>query len=118
MLASLKHPNIAAIHGLEKDKGARFLVLEFVPGNTLVRPACDGAREPHARLELEGTLAVRVTGPVSAVEQRGAGKRMLATLAAGLMIGGAGVGIWAWQSARPFCKGCLETTFGRSNAFL
>ena len=54
-----------------------------------------------ARLELEDTLAGRVTGSVSVVERRGAGKRMLASLAAGLLIGAAGVGIRAWQSARP-----------------
>ncbi len=35
MLASLNHPNIAAIHGLEQDAGVRFLVLELVPGVTL-----------------------------------------------------------------------------------
>src|SRR6266850_5473821 len=35
MLASLNHPNIAAIHGLEEDGGVRFLVLELVAGATL-----------------------------------------------------------------------------------
>jgi Tol biopolymer transport system component len=34
-LASLNHPNIAAIHGLEEAEGHRFLVMEFVPGSTL-----------------------------------------------------------------------------------
>lgn len=34
-LASLNHPCVAAIHGLEESGGARFLVLEYVPGPTL-----------------------------------------------------------------------------------
>jgi len=35
LLASLNHPHIAAIHGLEEVDGIRFLVLELVPGDTL-----------------------------------------------------------------------------------
>jgi len=35
LLASLNHPNIAAIHGLEALDGLRFLVLELVEGVTL-----------------------------------------------------------------------------------
>ena len=35
LLASLNHPNIAAIYGLEEHEGARFLVLELVEGDTL-----------------------------------------------------------------------------------
>jgi Tol biopolymer transport system component len=35
LLASLKHPNIAAIYGLEEADGQRYLVLEYVPGPTL-----------------------------------------------------------------------------------
>jgi len=34
-LASLNHPNIATIHGFEEHKGVHFLVLEYVPGETL-----------------------------------------------------------------------------------
>ena len=34
-LASLNHPNIAIIHGLEKGDGVRALVMEFVEGPTL-----------------------------------------------------------------------------------
>ena len=40
VLASLNHPNIAAIHGLEEFEGTNFLVLELVEGNTLA----DGKR--------------------------------------------------------------------------
>ena len=35
VLASLNHPNIAAIHGLEESEGRKFLVMELVPGETL-----------------------------------------------------------------------------------
>jgi eukaryotic-like serine/threonine-protein kinase len=35
VLASLNHPNIAAIHGLEESGGTNFLVLELVEGETL-----------------------------------------------------------------------------------
>jgi Tol biopolymer transport system component len=35
VLASLNHPHIAAIHGLEESDGVRALVLEFVDGDTL-----------------------------------------------------------------------------------
>ena len=35
VLASLNHPNIAAIHGLEEADGVRALVLELVEGPTL-----------------------------------------------------------------------------------
>ena len=34
-LASLNHPNIAAIHGIEEAEGTRALVLELVEGPTL-----------------------------------------------------------------------------------
>jgi len=35
VLASLNHPNIAAIYGLEESDGTKALVLELVPGETL-----------------------------------------------------------------------------------
>ena len=35
VLASLNHPNIAAIYDLQEAKGSRFLVLELVEGETL-----------------------------------------------------------------------------------
>ena len=37
LLASLNHPNIAAIHSLGEAEGTRFLVLELVEGETLQR---------------------------------------------------------------------------------
>src|SRR5271165_7266630 len=35
LLASLNHPNIATIHGLEDSGGSYCLVMELVPGQTL-----------------------------------------------------------------------------------
>ena len=42
MLASLNHPNIAAIHGLEESEGTRALVLELVEGPTLADRIAQG----------------------------------------------------------------------------
>jgi len=35
LLASLNHPNIAAIHGFDESNGMHFLVMEYVDGETL-----------------------------------------------------------------------------------
>jgi len=42
LLASLNHPHIAAIHGLEEAEGLRFLVLELVEGETLAERLARG----------------------------------------------------------------------------
>jgi serine/threonine protein kinase len=42
-LASLHHPNIAGIHELLDHDGARYLVLEYVPGETLAARIARGA---------------------------------------------------------------------------
>src|SRR5512143_3778477 len=43
LLASLNHPNIAAIHGLEQAEGKRFIVMELVEGETLAQRLSKGA---------------------------------------------------------------------------
>lgn len=35
LLASLNHPNIASLHGLEESDGTHFLVFELIEGDTL-----------------------------------------------------------------------------------
>ncbi|NIW36457.1 MAG: protein kinase, partial [Gemmatimonadetes bacterium] len=35
LLASLNHPNIAAIYGLHEASGVRFIAMELVPGEDL-----------------------------------------------------------------------------------
>ena len=49
LLASLNHPDIAAIYGLEQAEGKRFIVMEFVEGQTLAqnRPIGLGAKRAH-----------------------------------------------------------------------
>ena len=52
LLASLNHPNIAAIHGLEKADGVRFLVLELVEGETLAQRLIRGPLPVEEALEV------------------------------------------------------------------
>ena len=51
VLASLNHPNIAAIYGVEESGGRKFLVMELVPGETLAREA--QARRDSGRRDAE-----------------------------------------------------------------
>jgi Tol biopolymer transport system component len=61
LLASLHHPNIAVIHGLEEDAGRRFIAMEHVEGSSLaqrlesgplpVDEALDVARQVATALE-------------------------------------------------------------------
>jgi serine/threonine-protein kinase len=41
--ASLNHPNIASIRGLEKADGKRFIVMELAEGETLAKKISRGA---------------------------------------------------------------------------
>jgi serine/threonine protein kinase len=52
LLASLNHPHIAAIYGFEEADGHRYLVLEYVPGETLAEVLKSGP------LALEDALGV------------------------------------------------------------
>ena len=52
LLASLNHPNIAAIHGLEEYDGRRFLVLELVEGKTLAERVAKGPLPVEEALEV------------------------------------------------------------------
>ena len=52
LLASLNHPNIAAIHGLEEQEGKRFLVLELVEGQTLAERLHKGPLPVEEALEV------------------------------------------------------------------
>ena len=52
VLASLNHPNIAAIHGIEESGGRKFLVMELVPGETLAERIRRGRIPVHEALEI------------------------------------------------------------------
>ena len=66
-LASLNHPNIAAIYGLEDHDGSPHLVLELVEGETL------GARLARGPLGLETALEVgsQIAAAIEAAHERG-----------------------------------------------
>jgi serine/threonine protein kinase/tetratricopeptide (TPR) repeat protein len=68
LLASLNHPNIAVIHEIiEQQEGASYLVLEYVPGQTLAQRI---AQEP---LKLEEALSIgqQVAEAMSAAHEKG-----------------------------------------------
>ena len=67
LLASLNHPNIAAIYGLEEADGARYLVLEIVEGESLAQKLAAGP------LPVEEALAVcaQIAAGVSAAHDAG-----------------------------------------------
>ena len=69
LLASLKHPNIAAIYGLEHAEGKRFLVLEYVDGQTLLQRITKGPLSPEYALGIcrqiaEGFEAAQENGVI------------------------------------------------------
>ena len=57
LLASLNHPNIAAIYGLEHIDGIRFLVLELVEGPTLSERVKSGPMEVGEALGIAAQIA-------------------------------------------------------------
>ena len=68
LLASMNHPNIAVIYDIiEHDEGLTYLILEYVPGQTLARRI---AKEP---LELEQALSIarQIAEAVSAAHEKG-----------------------------------------------
>ena len=67
LLASLNHPNIATIHGLEEDNGTRFLVLELVEGDTLQDRLKRGAIPVEESLK----LALQIAEALEAAHEKG-----------------------------------------------
>ncbi len=58
LLASLNHPNIAAIYGLEDEGDQQFIVMELVDGKTLAdRLSADGCIEVEEALEITRQIA-------------------------------------------------------------
>ncbi len=67
LLASLNHPNIAAIHGFEEDNGTHFLVLELVEGDTLADRVKRGAVPVEESLK----LALQIAEALEAAHEKG-----------------------------------------------
>ncbi len=67
MLAALNHSNVAAIHGLEEQDGARFLVLELVEGDTLAERLASGPMAVDEAL----AVAVQIAAGLEAAHAAG-----------------------------------------------
>jgi len=67
LLASLNHPNIAAIHGLEESGGTQFLVLELVEGDTLA----DRIKAGPVPVEESLKLALQIAEALEAAHEKG-----------------------------------------------
>jgi serine/threonine protein kinase len=67
LLASLNHPNIAAIYGLEEAEGTHFLVLELIEGNTLADRIKAGAIPVEEALK----LALQISEALEAAHEKG-----------------------------------------------
>jgi len=80
ILASLNHPNIAQIYGIEESSSGRALVMELVPGQTLQTPL------PQAQAL---RIAVQITEALDAAHEKGIIHRDLKP--ANIMITPAGV---------------------------
>ncbi|MCZ6768011.1 MAG: protein kinase [Acidobacteria bacterium] len=69
LLASLNHPNIAAIYGFEEADDVRFLAMELVPGETLAERVAKGPLPVEEALEIcrqiaEGVEAAHEKGVI------------------------------------------------------
>ena len=67
LLASLNHPNIAAIYGLEESAGTNFLVLELVEGDTLA----DWIKAGPVPVEESLKLALQIAEALEAAHEKG-----------------------------------------------
>jgi serine/threonine protein kinase len=67
LLASLNHPNIAAIYGLEESDGTHFLVLELIEGDTLADQIKKGAIPVEKSLK----LALQIVEALEAAHEKG-----------------------------------------------
>src|SRR6201998_4319370 len=68
MLASLNHPNIATIHGLEQSNGTHFLIMELVAGETLAERI---KREGAVSIEEALRIAVQIVEALEAAHEKG-----------------------------------------------
>ncbi|MBN1570540.1 MAG: protein kinase [Acidobacteria bacterium] len=71
LLASLNHPNIAAIYGLEEFEGTNFLVLELVEGQTLSEVITGSAGVSPASVPDILKLALQIAEALEAAHEKG-----------------------------------------------
>jgi serine/threonine protein kinase len=67
LLASLNHPNIASIYGLEESEGTHFLVLELIEGDTLA----DRLKHDAIPIEEALNLAMQIAEALEAAHESG-----------------------------------------------
>ena len=67
VLASLNHPNIAAIYGLEQDEDTHYLVLELVKGETLAERIARGAMAVDEAL----AITIKIADALEEAHERG-----------------------------------------------
>ncbi len=67
LLASLNHPNVAAIYELDNHDGVSYLVMEFVPGETLAEVLKAGLLGWRQALQ----IAIQVTEALEAAHEKG-----------------------------------------------
>ena len=81
VLASLNHPNIGGIHGLEESEGVRALVLEYIDGPTLA----DRIKQGPIPVDEALPIAKQIAEALEAAQ-----------LAAGSYYWGGAAGTWFW----------------------
>jgi serine/threonine protein kinase len=67
ILASLSHPNIAAVYGLHESDGTRFLSMELVSGEDLAERLARGPLEPETAID----VARQVSAALEAAHETG-----------------------------------------------
>src|SRR6201987_6118674 len=68
MLASLNHPNIATIYGLEQSNGTNYLVMELVSGETLAESI---KREGAIPIEEALKIGIQIADALEAAHEKG-----------------------------------------------
>src|SRR5437667_2288496 len=82
MLASLNHPNIASIYGLEESGGVRALVMELVEGPTLAERIATRARRDSGGTGLAPPARAQQAAPLPLDEALGIAKQIAEALEA------------------------------------
>src|SRR5262245_27239464 len=118
LLASLNHPNIAGIHGIEDSQGVPYLVLEFVDGETLAQRLAGGPIAVRSAIE----IATQIASAIAAAHDRGVIHRDLKP--ANVMVSSTGAvkvldfGIAKDQDARPDATASIAGTIVGTAAYM